>query len=236
MPLKGIDIIIHCAAVMPRKTNNYLEIAEKNKKIDRNIIKFAKKNNSKLIYISGTSLYGDKIKKEVKENQVLDIGSNQYFAQKKYSENLFLKELETSTILRISAPYHPSMKANTVLKIFITRAFKNQDLYYYGKGNRVQDFTHTHDIANAILKNIKNTKIKGIYNIASGTPISMKNLAHLIVKKMPNCTSKILPIGKPDPQEDYRAFFNISKAKKNLNWIPKITIENGVINWIKNLN
>ncbi len=59
----------------------------------------------------------------------------------------------------------------------------------------------------------------------------MKELAHLIIKTFPTTKSKICASGKIDPQEHQRSRFDISRAKKNLDWMPSISLEKGVVMW-----
>jgi len=40
----------------------------------------------------------------------------------------------------------------------------------------------------------------------------------------------------PDAQENHKALFNISKAKKDLRWQPKIKLSEGIEEWVKFLN
>jgi len=47
--------------------------------------------------------------------------------------------------------------------------------------------------------------------------------------------SKVLQSKQCDPQEEYRANFDISKAKKHLDWMPKITLKKGIEDLIENL-
>ncbi|MEI9958767.1 MAG: NAD(P)-dependent oxidoreductase [Ferruginibacter sp.] len=229
--------IVHCAASVPKfnTVEHFREVADKNKVIDNNILKFAVKTDSALIYTSGTSVYGFNRNEKVNENAILDSLDNPYFNQKTESEKLFSTKLNNVTILRISAPYEPCMNANTVIKLFINKALLNEDILYHGSGNRCQDFIHANDIADAVWKCIKKGENKAIYNIASAKPITMKKLAELIISKVPGCKSLILPSGSVDPQENYKAQFDISKAFRELNWMPKTELDAGVNEWIKYL-
>lgn len=228
------EIIIHCAAVMPSKENDLNKVAQLNTIIDNNILQNARSNNSRLIYISGTSVYTFDGSKKMNEEENITSFSNKYFEQKYNSERLFLSRLNNTVVLRVSAPYHYEMKANTVLKIFINNALQNKDITYDGYGLREQDFTHVDDISRAVLKTIEKQKIHGIFNIASGKAISMKKLARLIQQKTHNCKSIIKSSGKIDSQEHYKAYIDVTKAKIELGWMAEILIENGIEEWINN--
>jgi len=229
--------IIHCAAETPKSTepDEYIRVAAINKSIDANVFSFAKATQARVIYTSGTSVFGFNIQEKVNEDGPIPNDLSPYIKQKYLSEVSALSLLEKVVVLRISAPYSHSQKTNTVLKIFIEKAIKGEDIYFHGTGNRQQDFTHVSDIANAVLKCIQNNHNKGTYNIASGRPIGMKELAELIVSNISNYKGKILPSGILDQQEDFKALFSIEKAKQELDWYPLINIEQGVRDWINHL-
>ncbi len=229
------DYVIHCAANVPKSIayDHLMAVALKNKKIDAGIIDFLKSKSSQLIYASGTSVYGFDTVDIINEEYPTHSIQNPYFKQKIESENLFFKELNNVTVFRISAPYNETMEANTVIKQFIVKAKNNENILYHGTGARQQDFIHTDDISNAILSCLKrNNKSNAIFNIATGNAISMKQLAEKIVSKIPGCKSKIIPSGITDPQENFKAHYDIGKAERELNWIPKVTIDAGIEAWI----
>ena len=139
---------------------------------------------------------------------------------------------EIKVCLRVNAPYDCNQKNNTVLKIFIENALVNENIFYHGSGKREQDFTNVSDIATAIELILNTGKISGVYNISGGSPITMNELATLIVKSVPGCTSQIKSSGNIDPQEGCKARISIKKALTELGWHPQITLEKGIVNWI----
>ena len=97
----------------------------------------------------------------------------------------------------------------------------------------MQDFTNVKDITNLIYsKLINRSYTKGIFNISSGKPISMINLAKLIVQTAES-NSEIRASGLIDLEEEYKADYSVEKAKIQLGWEPKITLKNGISDLIK---
>ncbi len=231
---ESISTIIHCAAAIPNEQYTTLDCYNINTTIDERIVEYAQKNNiEKLIFISTTNMYG--ISNEVID-ETTNLNIDNLYSQAKFnSEKLFSNLINIKVIsLRVNAPYHYSQKANTVLKIFINKIVEGKDASYHGTGARQQDFTHVQDVADAVMCSLETDKT-GMYNIASGTSISMKNLTALILSKVPASKSKIFPSGMPDAQENHKALFNISKAKNDLRWQPKIKLSEGIDEWIKYL-
>lgn len=236
--LRAIDFdsIVHCAAVLPTQFQG--EDADRasqlNLRMDEEIVRLCSEKNSQLVYLSGTAVYGFGDGSVLTEEADLSpIGP--YAQAKARSEKKMLSELrERSTILRVSAPYGPRQRARTVLRVFMERALAGHDLLYYGSGKRQQDFTAAYDVGKAILSAVSHTNVKGIFNIASGNPISIRDLGELVVRTLFS-RSRVLPSGQPDPQEDYRAAFDISKARKMLGWYPTVSLENGIRQWADHL-
>lgn len=112
---------------------------------------------------------------------------------------------------------------------------KNEDLIIFGK-NKVLDFTYIDDAIDGILKIIKKfDRIKNeTFNIATGKGIKILSLAKLI-KKLLGSKSKI--IVKPSRKGEILKYVaDISKAKKLLNYKPKVSIIEGIkksIKWYK---
>jgi UDP-glucose 4-epimerase len=231
---ENISAIIHCAAVIPNEHHSFECCYKINTAIDKKISDYAITNKiEKIIFISTTNIYG--ISNEIiNEDTRLKI-DNLYSLAKVNSEELFFNMKNTEVVsLRINAPYHHTQKTNTVLKVFISKIVNGEDISYHGTGARQQDFTHVKDIADAVMCSLKTNK-SGIYNIASGNPVSMKNLAELILSKVPDSKSRISSSGIADVQENHKALFDITKAKKELGWKPSISLSEGIDEWIKYL-
>jgi nucleoside-diphosphate-sugar epimerase len=230
-----ITEMVHCAALIPNKETNFSECYKINSSIDKRVAEYLLAGTiRKFVYISTTDLYG--ISGEmITENSAANIG-NPYSQGKLESEQLFFGMNSLSAIsLRINAPYHFTQVTDTVLRIFINGILSGHDIFYHGTGSRCQDFTHVKDITAAVVGALKATTT-GIYNISSGNPISMKDLASLILSKVPASKSRIRASGQPDPQEFHKALFNIQKAENELHWKPLIPLNEGLDQWIKYLH
>lgn len=226
-------IIIHCAAIIPGKNTTKESIKKINSNIDANIILLSKKLNSYLIFMSSTIIYGYSNNTfNINEETALKAISS-YAEQKIESERLIMNMVNRYLILRINAPYGQPTANETVLTIFCQQAIQNKPLLYHGSGTRMQDFTHINDISNLIYCQLK-SKIftNGVFNISSGKPISMLNLAKLVVKTAES-NSEVKASGQIDLQEEYKADYSIKKAKIQLNWEPKITLRKGISELIK---
>jgi nucleoside-diphosphate-sugar epimerase len=238
--IRDIDLVIHLAAKIPPTLNDSSDkqAAEINKKIDRNIFMMCTKLGAGLIYASSTAVYELTrewpITEESATTPTSSYAKEKLSAEKDGRKILQEKDLQF-TALRISAPYGPGQKSNTVLKKFIENAIKGQPIQYYGTGSRQQDFTHVRDVADAVFKAAKLRK-SGIYNISGGSPISMKNLAEMVLRCVPKTKSIVKAADIEDPQEGFTAAYSIARANKDLDWKPKIPLKEGIAEWAKSIS
>lgn len=120
-----------------------------------------------------------------------------------------------------------------VVAIFSQRLLTGQQPVINGTGKQTRDYINIADVVKANLLVLKPAK-SSIYNIGTGKEISVNQL----LKKM-------LALGKFNQRpkfgpakegEQKRSALEIRKAKKELNWQPEITLEQGLkltINWFR---
>ncbi len=234
-----IDAIIHCAAVIPDSKTLDVEAFEQNQLIDSQIISYCiDYPQVRLIYLSTAFLYKlDKFTYNTESTPIKNVLSG-YFRSKYLSEKLIQKKLLNFVIARISSPYCKIQKNKNVLSKFVEDSVWGTSISYFGAGTRTQDFIHTSDISKAIEKMIYLNDVNGLFNIASGDPISMLNLANLVSNIVLRiCNKKILVTasGFADSQESHRANISIDKARDILGWQPQTRLNLELKNWIEYL-
>jgi dTDP-glucose 4,6-dehydratase len=139
-------------------------------------------------------------------------------------------------IVRIFNTYGPRMRLNDgrVVPNFIYQALKNKPITVYGDGTQTRSFCYISDLVEGIYKLLfKN--IPEPVNLGNPQEMRIIDFAYLI-KKLTNSKSKI--VFKPLPQDDPKQRRpDITKAKKLLNWEPKVSLEEGLkltIEYFKN--
>jgi nucleoside-diphosphate-sugar epimerase len=208
----------HKAAVV---TDNLLPIA--------NLIEHGQRwpNLQQIIYSSSVSVYTqtDKFLDEDSPQQPATL----YGASKLAGEKLLcsLEARGVSTVsLRLSSLYGHRQYAGTVLPIMVGRALKKQDILIFGDGTRTQDFLHCEDAARAILLAFQK-RAKGVYNVGTGTPVSMAELAQTVNRVFGDGATRI--IFQPEKADsDSGTKLNIQKARRELNYQPQIDLESGL--------
>lgn len=226
---KDIDAIIYLSSKIPKSfTEAEWDLFYYNLTINKQVLDYWKTHGCHLIYASSCSVYGSRGPIPWKEGNAT-IPDNYYSISKLVGEILFYQEYQKGlplTILRINAPYGVDTRRKTVINIFLESALKGKNLILFGSGNRQQDFIYVLDVARAFWISYLRKKY-GIYNIASGKTVTMKELANIIIN-LTNSSSKIIYSGEPDPQEGFQVNIDISKARNELGFLPEYSLEDGL--------
>jgi len=149
--------------------------------------------------------------------------------------NLFKKKNFPVTILRLYQAYGPKQDFNRLIPIVI-RACINGKEFPCSDGKQLRDFVHVDDVVDAILKALKSKKARGqIINIGTGKPQKVKNIIMSIKKILKGGYPQFGKI-KMRKDEILKIYPNIKKAKKKINWRPKISFKRGLQSTIKFYN
>ncbi len=126
-------------------------------------------------------------------------------------------------ILRLSNVYGPRQwKKGIIPQIII-----NKEPKIKGDGTQIRDFIYIDDVIEAAILTIDKN---GIYNVGAGEEHSINEIIDM-VRKISN--SEIKPIYE-GVEKVKRSVLNIEKIKKELNWKPKVSLEQGLkktIDW-----
>lgn len=201
----------------------------------------AKKHRAKFLYTSTSEVYGDPDPKfipipETYNGNVNPIGPRSCYDESKRAGEAFvmayrLEHKMDTRIVRIFNTYGPRMRAGDiygrVVSRFIEQALSNKPITVFGDGSQTRSFTYITDQVEGILKLAALDEAEGeVINIGSDKETSILELAKTI-KKLSNSPSEIVfqPLPKDDPK---RRCPNITKAKKLLDWKPKVSLEEGL--------
>ena len=116
-----------------------------------------------------------------------------------------------------------------VFGVFLAQKLAKKPFTVVGDGNQTRDFTYVSDVIRAIMSAVKSNKIGEVYNVGSGESVSVNKIVKLLGAE------KITYIPKR-PGEPDKSLAGIDKIKKDLDWEPKIKIEEGVKKLLKNID
>lgn len=203
---------------------------------------FAK--HAKFLLVSTSEVYGDPLESPQREDyhgnvdQISKRGVQD--EARRFAESLTMAYhryhgLETR-IARLYNTYGPQMKPydGRAVPTFILQALRNEPVTVYGDGSQIRTFCFVSDVVEGIYKLLKSDFTEPI-NIGSQDFITVKDLAEMIIR-LTDSKSKIVYSPRPidDPQIRHP---DISKAKKLLDWQPKVGLEDGLkitIKWFNN--
>jgi dTDP-L-rhamnose 4-epimerase len=145
-----------------------------------------------------------------------------------------------TTVLRFFLTYGTRQALSNpytgVCAIFSTQALNGISPIIFEDGNQSRDFVNVNDICQALILAMEKNAANGeIFNVGTGIPITIKEVAEIITKK-------INPELEPIYNQQYRigdirhCIADISKIKNKLDYKPLVSFKDGIndlIDWIK---
>lgn len=202
-----------------------------------NMLGLAKRTKARILQASTSEVYGDPEEHPQKETywgHVNPIGFRSCYDEgKRCAETLFFDYYKQNQVdirvIRIFNTYGPNMHPNDgrVVSNFIVQALKNQDITIYGDGSQTRSFQYVDDLIEGMIKMMNQDGFIGPVNIGNPGEFTIKQLAEMTLKFIPESTSKI--IYKPLPSDDPKQRCpDITLAKEKLSWEPTIKLEDGL--------
>lgn len=131
-------------------------------------------------------------------------------------------------ILRYANIYGPRQSPTGeagVVAIFSSRMLNGEQATVNGDGLQTRDYVFVGDVVNANLKALDYDS-NDYFNIATGIETDVNELFHQL-NHLTNANAKDIH-GPAQPGEQLRSVLNIQKAKKLLNWIPQVSLNEGL--------
>ena len=141
-------------------------------------------------------------------------------------------------IMRIFNTYGPRMRPDDgrVISNFIVQSLEGNKISINGDGLQTRSFCYVDDLIEGMFK-LMYTDLNTPVNIGNPENYTILELAKKIRNLInPSLEFKFSPMPQDDPLQRQP---NIEKAKKELNWQPKINLDEGIkltIDWFKNNN
>ncbi len=131
-------------------------------------------------------------------------------------------------VLRFANVYGPRQNSKGeagVVAIFANKILLGKQPVITGTGNQTRDFVFVSDVADAAILAMESEKT-GIFNIGTGKETDINTVFSEIQKESGKVIEKVY--GPAQKGEQQRSCLDCSKAKAELGWFPKYSLEQGI--------
>ncbi len=221
--LDGADAVVHLAS--PRAVfKNFCEYASA-VEMTENLYSVANDRRiNNIVYASSISVYsGESL--PYRETDVPE-PSNYYGLYKLICENigsiynercgLFIKNL------RLAHLYGANEKNNFMINVFLRSAFEHRPITVFGQGEARREMLYAKDAANAVLRALRRTNVRGTFNIGSNEYLTNSEIAEIICDTF----SPELSVTHGNEKDNTASsYMSINKAADILDFVPQYTLK-----------
>lgn len=234
---EDLDYILHFAS--PASPIDYLEFPIQTLKVGalgtHKTLGLAKEKKAKFLLASTSEVYGDPLVNPQPENywgNVNPIGPRGVYDEaKRFAEALTVAYHRyhgiDTRIARIFNTYGPRMRKGDgrVVPAFIDQVLNDKPLTVFGDGSQTRSFCYVDDLIEGLYRLLMSNETEPV-NLGNPREMTILEFVHKIFE-ITGSKSEI--IYKPLPEDDPKVRRpDIAKAKKILNWQPKVTLDEGL--------
>jgi len=241
-----LDAILHFAS--PASPIDYLELPIQTLKVGalgtHKALGLAMVKEASFLLASTSEVYGDPLEHPQQEDywgNVNPIGPRGVYDEaKRFAEALTMAYhrahgVETR-IARIFNTYGPRMRLDDgrVVPNFVGQALRGEPLTVYGDGSQTRSFCYVDDLIEGIYHLLLSDEVEPV-NVGNPAEMSILDFAHL-VNRLTGSRAGIVYEDYRIPDDPQVRRPDISKARRVLNWEPKVDLEEGLrktIEWFR---
>ncbi len=228
------DLIYHLAAqvVVPYSMENPLIDFEINAKGTLCVLEKARKDDAKLVFASSAAVYGNPTQLPTSEDYGFHPFSC-YGLSKVVGEEycqMYREQYGLDIVITRFANVY-GLRCHGVIHDFLEKLAKNPNkLEIIGTGQQSRDLVHVSDVVELLAKVGSLESANGqTYNVGLGKTTKIIDLAKLMLQIL-NLQDKtvVTTTGVSWQGDIVTIWFNNQKARKELNWNPKVTLEDSI--------
>jgi len=201
-----------------------------------NMLGMAKRTKARILQASTSEVYGDPCEHPQKETywgNVNPVGVRSCYDEgKRLAETLMMDYHRQNgvdiRIARIFNTYGPNMSINDgrVISNFIVQALRGEDLTLYGEGDQTRSFCYVDDLIAGLKALMDREGLTGPVNLGNPAEYTIRHIAELVLSLTGSKSGlRHLPLPQDDPT---RRQPDISVARRELKWEPKVPLEEGL--------
>ena len=237
-----IDAAARVGGILANSENPYPFLME-NLQIQNNLIDAAHKNEvQKFVFLGSSCIYPKLAPQPLKEEYLLTgplEPTNEWYAIAKIAgvkaceaiRNQYGKDFVSLMPTNLYGPFDNfDLKTSHVLPAMLRKFHEakennNEPVILWGSGTPLREFLHVDDMAQAVVFAVENVLPEHLYNVGTGTDITIKELAESIQKAVGHKGNIVWDSTKPDGTP--RKLMDSSKLN-TLGWQAIITLVEGI--------
>ena len=237
--MKGVDVVVHEAgqagvgySVKDPKTTNDVNVVG-----TLNVLWSAKSQGVKrVVNVSSSSIFGKPQYLPIDEGHPTNPASPygvSKLAAEQYAK-VFHQVYGTDVVsLRYFSVYGPRGRPDQVIRRFMQNLSEGKPPVINGDGLHTRDFTHVRDVVSATISAADTDGIGGeVFNIGFGARTTILSVAERLIALM-GLKGKLEPVHGPESKGDFPdTQADNRKAVKVLGWEPKITLDEGLKDYL----
>ena len=240
--LENVDTVVHLiSTIVPseKTNNNNQEITDNVFPTIRLLDDMVKCNVKDIVFISsGGTIYGEHDEMPIFENEaklpICNYGIIKELIEKYFNlYNLYYGI--NYRVARLANPYSEVLKKGKkqgIIPIFVDQILNEEPLKIWGDGNDIRDYIYMDDAVDAIVKIIEYKGKEKVFNVGTGIGYSINDLLEIINKEL-NVSNICVSYENSRKCDVRNSILNIDKIRKELNWEPKVNLEEGIKKVIK---
>ena len=229
-----MDLIYHLAAqvVVPYSMENPMEDFDTNAKGTLCVLEKARKDDAKVVFASSAAVYGNPSVFPTPESYGFHPFSC-YGLSKVVGEQycqMYREQYGLDIVITRFANVYGS-RCHGVIHDFLDKLIKDPNkLEIIGTGQQCRDFVHVSDLVDALIKVGSMDSVVGeVYNLGFGKTTSILELSKMMLSIMGLENKTTVTTTNVSWHGDVtKIWFDITKAKKELNWNPKVSLEDNI--------
>ena len=233
----GASLVLHLAARnIIVSTRNPREDFETNIGGTLNVLLAMRESRARrVVYSSSASIYGNPRYLPINEDDqtnTLSPYSVSKLAGENYCKAFYESYGVSAAVVRYSNVFGPGQRPDNpycgVVSRFFELAMAGGSIPIHGDGEQTRDFTYIDDAVDATLLSALAPKAEGqIYNVGTGRETTVNDLARRI-QLLTGSTRPPTYVDRRDIDNIRRRVVNIEKIRRELRWVPAVTVETGL--------
>jgi len=230
----GADVIFHQAALVDvtETIRRPLEGHRRNATGTVTVVETARQQDARVVVASSAAVYGHPESLPVHESApktpISPYGIDKLAADQYAQVYADLYDLPTVS-LRYFNVYGPSQSKDGgkgVVDVFFDRASRDEPVTIHGDGTQTRDFVHIRDVVRANLLAATTDQVGRVYNIGTGTAVSIREVADEIIRIVDSDSEVIHEDPRDGDIQHSRA--DVQRAHTELNFEPRYGFVDGL--------